>query len=217
MISDPALVILDCDGTLVDSERISMEVSLRTAREIGVELTPDDFVEKFVGKDGPAIVAMLNGLVGKRHAKRWLKRFWAVYPAELAARLTPVDGVPEVLEALAGRGIPVCVASNSGHEHIRRALHATGLMERFEGRVFSAHDVAAGKPAPDLFLHAAATFSVAPERCVVVEDSRFGIQAARAAGMRAFGYAGGVTPGDWLEGPGTVVFDDMRKLPALLR
>jgi beta-phosphoglucomutase-like phosphatase (HAD superfamily) len=82
--------------------------------------------------------------------------------------------------------------------------------------VFSAADVSRGKPAPDLFLHAARTLGVAPERCAVVEDSRYGVEAARAAGMRAFGYAGGLTPPAWLEGPGTTVFQDMRALPALL-
>ncbi len=85
-----------------------------------------------------------------------------------------------------------------------------------EGRIFSATEVAHGKPAPDLFLHAAAAMGVPPVACAVVEDSQYGVQAARAAGMRCFGYAGGLTPAHRLEGPDTVVFDDMPRLPALL-
>jgi beta-phosphoglucomutase-like phosphatase (HAD superfamily) len=99
---------------------------------------------------------------------------------------------------------------------MRFTLGLTGLWDRFAGRIFSAHDVARGKPAPDLFLHAAARMGVAPAACAVVEDSRWGVEAARAAGMRAFGYAGGLTPAERLEGAGTIVFRDMRDLPALL-
>src|SRR5690606_8408834 len=99
---------------------------------------------------------------------------------------------------------------------IRRTLGQTGLLPRFEGRIFSADDVANGKPAPDLFLRAAERLGVSPDRCVVVEDSRFGVQAARAAGMRVLGYAGGLTPADWLEREGAIVFTDMRELPELV-
>ncbi len=99
---------------------------------------------------------------------------------------------------------------------MRHTLGVTGLYERFAGRIFSAAEVARGKPAPDLFLHAARQMGIDPAACVVVEDSRPGVQAARAAGMRAFGYAGGLTPAERLAGPGTVVFDDMRELPGLV-
>ncbi|MGY2743284.1 HAD-IA family hydrolase [Pseudarthrobacter sp. O4] len=95
-------------------------------------------------------------------------------------------------------------------------LGQTGLLHRFEGRIFSATEVANGKPAPDLFLHAAARLGTPPERCVVVEDSAYGVQAARAAGMHVLAYAGGVTPAERLAGPGTTVFHDMRQLPELV-
>lgn len=95
-------------------------------------------------------------------------------------------------------------------------LRLTGLYERFAGRIFSTTEVERGKPAPDLFLHAAARSGVSPDRCVVVEDSRSGVEAARAAGMRALGYAGGLTPPSWLEGADTVVFGDMADLPGLI-
>ena len=93
------------------------------------------------------------------------------------------------------------MASSSSHERLRHTLGLTGLLERFDGRIFSAEEVENGKPAPDLFLHAAATLGADPARCAVVEDSRHGVEAARAAGMRAFAYAGGVTPAERLQGP----------------
>jgi beta-phosphoglucomutase-like phosphatase (HAD superfamily) len=99
---------------------------------------------------------------------------------------------------------------------MRHTLGLTGLYERFAGRIFSATEVAHGKPAPDLFLYAADRMGVPPAACVVVEDSRWGVQAARAANMRALAYAGGVTAADLLSGPGTTVFREMRDLPGLI-
>jgi beta-phosphoglucomutase-like phosphatase (HAD superfamily) len=110
----------------------------------------------------------------------------------------------------------MCVASSGDHAKIRRNLAKTGLLDRFDGRIFSGDDVLHGKPAPDLFLHAADVMGADPARCAVIEDSRHGVVAARAAGMAAFAYAGGVTPAAALEGAGTTVFDDMRALPELL-
>lgn len=101
-------------------------------------------------------------------------------------------------------------------QRLRFKLELTGLYDRFARHIFSASEVANGKPAPDLFLHAADRMGVEPAGCVVVEDSRYGVQAARAAGMDVLGYAGGVTPADVLAGPRTVVFDDMRSLADLL-
>jgi HAD superfamily hydrolase (TIGR01509 family) len=124
-----------------------------------------------------------------------------------------VDGIVEALDRIR---TPTCVASSGSHEKMRYTLGKTGLYERFAGRIFSAAEVPRGKPAPDLFLHAAARMGVTPADCAVVEDSAVGVQAARAAGMPVFGYAGGVTPAARLEGPGTIVFRDMRELPGLL-
>ena len=108
------------------------------------------------------------------------------------------------------------MASSSRQDNIRFKLELTGLYERFAGHIFSATEVANGKPAPDLFLHAASRMGVARGECVVIEDSRYGVEAARAAGMDVFGYAGGLTAADVLAGPRTVVFDDMSALPELL-
>ncbi|MFL6113803.1 MAG: HAD family hydrolase [Catenulispora sp.] len=217
MVNGTDLVIFDCDGVLVDSERVSLDVALSIAADFGWALTADAFVDFFVGSPAAVILAVIEGELGSERAAQFLARFWQDFTAELERRLTPVEGIFEALDWITSQtSMRICVASNSGHEHIKGALTRTRLYDRFEGRVFSAHDVEHGKPAPDLFLHAAATLGIEPERCAVVEDSRAGVQAARAAGMRSFGYGGGVTPGSWLEGVGTVVFSDMQRLPELL-
>jgi beta-phosphoglucomutase-like phosphatase (HAD superfamily) len=99
---------------------------------------------------------------------------------------------------------------------MRYTLGLTGLYERFAGRIFSVEEVTHGKPAPDLFLHAATRMGVEPSACAVVEDSRHGVEAARAAGMLAFGFAGGLTSAERLRGPRTIVFSDMGDLPGLV-
>lgn len=119
-------------------------------------------------------------------------------------------GLPEALDALT---LPTCVASSGPHDKMRHTLGRTGLYERFAGRIYSATEVSRGKPAPDLFLYAAQKMGVDPAACVVVEDSRPGVHAARAAGMRAFGYAGGLTAAERLHGRDTTVFYDMREPP----
>jgi beta-phosphoglucomutase-like phosphatase (HAD superfamily) len=109
------------------------------------------------------------------------------------------------------------VASSGTHSKIRKTLGLTNLLHRFEGRIFSSTEVARGKPAPDLFLHAARQMNALPEQCIVIEDSKYGARAARAAGMRVLGYAGGLTPPEWLHAEGATVFTSMSELPALIR
>jgi HAD superfamily hydrolase (TIGR01509 family) len=151
--------------------------------------------------------------LGGRLPDDWQDRLDRRYRAAFDAELTPVDGVVEALDRIA---TPTCVASGASHETLRLTLGLAGLYRRFEGRIFSASEVAEGKPAPDLFLHAAARMGAEPAACAVVEDSRYGVEAARAAGLLAFGYTGGLTPPERLAGPRTVLFDDMRRLPDLL-
>ncbi|MEU3300406.1 HAD family hydrolase [Streptomyces sp. NPDC006678] len=207
------LVIFDCDGVLVDSERICVKVDAAILAELGCPFTEAEIVELFVGSSTEVYTAAVEERLGRRLDKDWQRDYEHLYREALTAELTAVDGISEALDRLTA---PFCVASNGEHESIRHSLKLTALSERFEGRVFSAADVRNGKPAPDLFLHAARSMGVDPARCAVVEDSRYGVQAARAAGMRSFGYCGGLTPASRLEGPGTVVFDDMRELPRLL-
>ena len=207
------LVIFDCDGVLVDSERICVKVDAVIMADLGCRFTEEQIIEKFVGSSTEAYTAAVEEQLGRRLEKDWLRRYEHLYQAALEAELTAVDGVAE---ALSGLTTPVCVASNSHHADIWRNLEIVGLSDHFEGRVFSAADVPRGKPAPDLFLHAARSMGVEPGRCAVIEDSAYGVQAARAAGMPVFGYRGGLTPASRLAGTGTTLFDDMRDLPKLL-
>ena len=207
------LVIFDCDGVLVDSERIAIRVEADFLRELGWPLTEAEIVERFMGRTAEYMDAAIEAQLGTRLPEDWKDQFHRRYREAFAAELVPVEGVVEALDRIA---TPTCVASSGSHDKLRFTLGHTGLYERFEGRIFSGYEVANGKPAPDLFLHAAARMGAEPARCAVVEDTRYGVEAARAAGMRAFGYAGGLTPPHRLEGEATVVFTDMRDLPGLL-
>lgn len=207
------LVIFDCDGVLVDSEPIAVRIDVEMLAEVGLDVSEAEVIERFVGRSPEVILAATEKQLGARVPEGWFERGEERLREALAAELQPVPGIVQALEEIT---VPVCVASSSGHESLRFKLELTGLYERFAGRIFSAAEVANGKPAPDLFLHAAARMNAAPARCVVVEDSRYGVQAGRAAGMGVLAYAGGLTPAVVLQGPGTVVFDDMRRLPQLL-
>jgi HAD superfamily hydrolase (TIGR01509 family) len=210
------LVVFDCDGVLVDSERLAITIDARMVTEVGWPMDEAEVVERFTGLSEASMFALVEEHIGRPLTDDWHDRFQAAYRHVLDTELTAVPGIFEALDALDAAGIPTCVASSGTHERMRRTLGRTGLYDRFDGRIFSASEVEHGKPAPDLFLHAATKMGAEPEACAVVEDSAHGVQAARSAGMRAFGYAGSVTPGHCLAGPGTVVFDDMRDLPALL-
>jgi HAD superfamily hydrolase (TIGR01509 family) len=207
------LVIFDCDGVLVDSERIAIRVEAEYLAELGWPLSEAEIVERFMGRTTEFMDEAIEAQLGSRLPTDWKDQFRRRYLEAYAADLAPVDGITEALDRIT---IPTCVASSGSHDKLRFTLGHTGLYERFEGRIFSGYEVAAGKPAPDLFLHAAATMGADPARCAVVEDTRWGVLAARAAGMRAFGYAGGLTPPEHLEGDATQVFEDMRELPRLL-
>jgi len=210
------LVILDCDGVLVDSEPISMRVDTEVLAEVGWSLTNEEVVERFMGRTHDFMVSEIEAYLGRPLDASWEDRFQQRYRDAFALYLKPVDGVVEALDSLDATDTLTCVASSGGHQKMRFTLDLTGLWDRFEGRIFSATEVAHGKPAPDLFLHAARKMGVDPAACAVVEDSRYGVEAARAAGMRVFAYGGGLTSPERLAGPGTVVFDDMRQLPGLL-
>jgi HAD superfamily hydrolase (TIGR01509 family) len=215
MAAEPVeLVIFDCDGVLIDSERLAVKVDMLMLRELGWHLTEAEVIERFVGRSDADIQATIEDHLGGKLPAGWEKRFEPMYERVFAAELTPVEGVLDALDQIT---LPSCVASSGTHEHLRFRLGLTGLYERFAGRIFSAEEVARGKPAPDLFLHAADRMGVPPAACIVVEDSRPGVDAARAAGMRVLAFAGGLTPAERLAGPNTILFEHMRELPGLLR
>lgn len=212
VIEDPVeLVIFDCDGVLVDSERLSVRIEVELLGELGWQIDEAEVVERFVGRSDAHMLSVIEERLGRsvpEFMPTYRERLEGAFERELRA----VDGVVDALDRIEGKGTATCVASSGTHDKMRVTLGLTGLWERFEGRIFSATQVAEGKPAPDLFLFAAESMGVAPPGCLVVEDSFFGVEAARAAGMRAVGYAGGITPAERLAGPGTVVIDDMSAL-----
>lgn len=213
-MSDPlGLVVFDCDGVLVDSERLAVRIDAIVLAHMGWPMSEAEIVERFVGRSDAYMRSEVGRHIGRELAEDWDAEFSDLYRKAFETELQPVEGIVEALDRIR---TPTCVASSGSHSKMRLTLGRTGLYDRFAGRIFSGDEVARGKPAPDLFLHAAARMGVAPSACAVVEDSRYGVEAARAAGMRAFGYAGGVTPAARLECPGTIVFHDMRELPALL-
>ncbi|MDV8149227.1 HAD family hydrolase [Arthrobacter sp. B10-11] len=211
---DPfGLVIFDCDGVLVDSESIAIRVDQRVLADLGWDLGLEEIVERFVGKSDAHFVAETERHLGIRLDADWEDKYQQWYRTAFERDLVAVDGI---VEALARLQLPHCVASSGTHAKMERTLGQTGLLPRFQGRIFSATEVARGKPAPDLFLHAAGSLGAEPANCAVVEDSVFGVQAARAAGMHVFAYGGGVTPAHRLAGPRTTVFRHMNELPDLI-
>ena len=210
-----SLVIFDCDGVLVDSERLAIRVESRLLGTLGWSLTEDEVLDRFVGRSDADMLAEIEHHLG-REVPEWTERYQRDLHAAFHAELTAVDGVADALDALDQLGLATCVASSGTHEKMQLTLGLTGLYDRFAGRISSATQVTAGKPAPDLFLLAARSMGAEPDRCVVVEDSRSGVAAARAAGMRSLGFTGGLTPEHWLEGLDTTTFRDMRELPGLV-
>jgi len=206
-----ALVIFDCDGVLIDSERLAVRTEAEILAGLGWPLTESEITERFVGRSQ----RYMHGEV-ERHIGRpldWETEFTPRYRVVFERELVPVDGVVDALDRII---VPTCVASSGSHEQMAFTLGLTGLHGRFVGRIFSVDDVPRGKPAPDVFFHAARAMGVEPRRCAVVEDSVSGVTAGLAAGMEVFAFAGSVTPASSLQLEGVVVFDEMRSLPDLL-
>jgi HAD superfamily hydrolase (TIGR01509 family) len=210
----PDLVIFDCDGVLVDSEPLAIRIDAVMLAEYGLHLSEEEIIDRFVGRSPGVMREAIEEHLGHPLPPDWNARFRPQFDEVYENELRPIDGIEQALDEISA---PTCVASSSDPDRLDYKLKLTGLYDRFAGRIFSATAVRNGKPAPDLFLYAAERMGVAPEACAVVEDSQYGVQAARAARMEAFGYAGSVTPARMLEGPGTTVFDDMRDLPRLLQ
>lgn len=215
-MTDLGLVIFDCDGVLVDTERLTVGVEARVLTELGWPHTTEDVVTRWMGRSPAAQLAELEERLGAERAREFDLRTTAEVHEAFERELEAVAGIEELLDHLEEVGVPSCVASSGSHERMRRTLGLTGLHGRFDGRIFSATEVEHGKPAPDLFLHAAARMAVEPPRCVVVEDSVYGVRAAVAAGMTAYGFAGGLTAAHLLAEAGAVVFEHMTDLVDVL-
>ena len=182
------LIIFDCDGVLIDSEVISARMLIAELKGYGVEMDMAFVSRNFLGRSYPVVL--------KEVRERWgvalPDRFEADYRARLLSaferELTVMPGAVEVIGAL---GLPYCLATSSSPERLARSLEITGLAPLFEGVCFTASEVARGKPAPDLFLHAARRMGAAPSSCLVIEDSLNGLRAGLAAGMEVWRFIGG--------------------------
>ncbi|MEV6245631.1 HAD family hydrolase [Streptomyces sp. NPDC051742] len=209
------LVIFDNDGVLVDSEPISNTLLAGYLTELGHPTSYEESVRDYMGSAMHRIHELVEERSGQRLPGDFDEVFHARVFAAFRAELEAVVGAAEVLKQLADGGVPYCVASSGSHERIRVGHRKTGLDAWFRDEiVFSSEDVGRGKPSPDLFLHAASRMGVAPERCVVVEDSRLGVQAALAAGMDVYGFTA-MTPEEKLDGAAGF-FRRMDELPAIL-
>ena len=212
------LIIFDCDGVLVDSEVISCRAHAETLTRHGYPVTSDQVLERFLGVSDREARQAIEAELGRRLPDDFESQ---VKQATLQFYAGDLQAISYVGEAIAAIGLPKCVASSGTPEKIHHGLTCTGLYDLLAPHIFSASQVKRGKPAPDLFLFAAARMQAAPERCLVIEDSIPGVTGAVAAGMTVLGFHGGshcrLGYGDTLRAAGAAgTFDDMRQLPGLI-
>jgi HAD superfamily hydrolase (TIGR01509 family) len=218
-MSRPAAVVFDCDGVLVDSEVVAVEVEVAALGAAGLPLTPEELAERYVGVSVATQARMVAEEFGVALDGAWWDALAADVEAALAARVRPIQGIRDVVEGL---DRPYALASSSRRTRIEVCLRSAGLHDLFPVALrSSAEEVARGKPAPDLFLLAARRLGVDPTACVVVEDSPYGVEGALAAGMAVIGFTGGAHAGgrwaDRLRAAGAAqVVADARALAAVL-
>lgn len=183
------LIIFDCDGVLIDSEIIAAEVNASLLNEYGFTITAAEMNARFVGMTGPQIVAIVEEELGRALPDDFKDRA----DADIDRRLKTVKAIHGIHDLLDMLDAPRCICSNSSSTRLKLSLEAAGLYARFKPYVFSAPEVGTkrGKPAPDIFLHAAREFEVEPRDVIVIEDSVPGVTGAVAAGMRVIGFVGG--------------------------
>jgi HAD superfamily hydrolase (TIGR01509 family) len=213
----PELVIFDCDGVLVDSEALANDALAESLTALGYPITGAEARRRWMGLSMKSVEASLRAEIGSRLTETWLEEGEQRDFAIFRERLKPVPHVREAVEAVQRAGLKTCIASSGSFAKMDVTLGVTGLKPLFEGRIFSARQVARGKPHPDLFLHAAAEMGTNPALSVVIEDSVPGVTGARAAGCRVLGYAGDpLTDAAALADAGAEIFRDMRELTGLL-
>jgi len=216
------LVIFDCDGVLIDSEVISARMLIAELKGYGIDMDMAFVSRHFLGRSYPVVLKEVREGWGVALPERFEADYRARLLAAFEQDLKPMAGVAGVIPAL---GLPYCLATSSSPERLRRSLAITGLAPLFEGVCFTAGDVARGKPAPDLFLHAAARMGADPARCLVIEDSLNGVRAGLAAGMEVWRFTGGshlagldlTPPGDAVPQASFAVLSDIFLLRPALR
>ncbi len=213
---DLQLVIFDCDGVLVDSELISCEVLAATLTREGLPTTPEEALREYKGLLLDDMAHLAQTRLGRPLSRGWIERFESDRLVAFDRELEPVSGAALAVERVKAAGLSVCVASQGKLEKTRLTLGLTGLLDLFPaGGLFSAYNVARGKPHPDLFLYAAATMGAEPACCAVIEDTVLGVTATVSAGMRALGYVAGGDEAE-LRRAGAEVMCSLDDLPTLL-
>lgn len=206
-----SLVIFDCDGVLVDSEAIASTVLAERLTQAGHPYTPEECFVHFTGLSLDSCRAMVEAKSGRQLPEDFFRCLQHETFVRFSEELQPVSGIVDVLEFLRDQQWPCCVASSGSHEKMAMTLEKTGLRKYFDDRIFSASDVLHGKPAPDLFLHAALSQDYQPARCIVIEDSIPGVLAGIAAGMKVCAFGARLAiPAD------AQMFNCMSELPAML-
>ena len=207
------LVIFDCDGVLVDSEPVTLRVLCEYLNQLGATLTVAETARIYLGKSVKEDLALSQQVLGRAPPPGFYEGFQA--RRDVALR-NEVEGIAHVRQAIEQLSVPYCVASGADLGKMQITLGRSGLLPLFEGRMFSLSHVARSKPAPDVYLLAAQTMGVAPERCAVIEDSPTGIAAGIAAGMTVYGYCALQDPQMLLAAGAVALFNDMRKLHLLV-
>ena len=205
-------IIFDCDGTLVDSEPLTNKVIAEMAGELGIQITGEESTKLWGGKTIDAVVYGMREMSGKDLPDDWIPRLVQKVSEAYKNDLVPMDGASEVLDSLK---IATCVASNGRPGHVENSLKLTGLYKYFEGRVYTASEVANPKPDPALFLYAADKMGFSKEECVVIEDSITGVTASVRAGIRVLGLVNMSSKDELIEA-GAEPFTNMHELPKLL-
>jgi HAD superfamily hydrolase (TIGR01509 family) len=210
-----ALVLFDCDGTLVESEALMHDVRMRQFSALGIPCSARELGVRYNGIRYPAMIADLTARHGIAIGPEVFDAIELEFTTRCATELQPVAGAEDLLRAMP---VPFCLASNSPPPRLAHMLRSAGLLEHFGARIFSAADAGAPKPAPDVFLHAARQMGVQPSECLVIEDSLFGLRAGRAAGMRVATYLGASHQVDELVSPVLAAHPDfvLEALPDLL-
>lgn len=213
------LVIFDCDGVLIDSEWLANRVEVEELANIGISISLEHYLDLALGRTNDEVEEALFAIHGLKIPCGFWHKVQVRQEVAFRELLTPIEGIEECLTNLE---IPHCVASSSNSKRLDLTLRTTGLYPHFEGQIFGRECVRKGKPEPDIFLYASAKMGISPARCLVIEDSIHGINAANAAGMQVWAFCGGrhfsESRKKQLEKSfASLIFDDMRKLPSLVR
>ena len=212
------LVIFDCDGVLVDSETIAFQAENDMVRGLGLDWSMEECMQKFLGRSTKSCVEVIETALGRPVPDGWVEAWHAAAHETLRRHgVPPIPGIFAALDALDTAQVPYCVASSGEMAKMDITLGSSGLMPRVAGRIYNSAMVKNGKPAPDLFLHAAKSMGAAPGDCIVVEDSVAGVTAGVAAGMRVMAYAAAAyVDRQGMRRAGGELFEDMAALPRLI-